>query len=1203
MLFLFFQFFFVQRTSAPLLPSEGELALLENRWSEAEQACQKTGTTWDEGRQLAWFLARHAQGDVESTIEAGLAVLSQDANSQAAEFVLAYLGENQEHFPGWIDRSGSLLLAQKPGAPGPKALATQTLRLLAAFRDDAELLEQAMADSGFLRSWRFSPRYGQYPTADFARNWPADKPQAWELDWPVRDSQSGMVSPPAASSGPGVLYAYALFRVEEQAEFILRFQTLQNAELFLDGKLLLQRLNLQERLPSISYLGINLSRGEHEFLVRITQGHRDEAQFSLQLSGGAATSLAPTLPRYARGKQRYPSTPFTSASTVDADAPLSRLAESLLAQERGEVEHALTLLEGLQERFPASQWVGLFLARLLLEQSDFLPDDQRLAKALAILKSLSQAEEALPDVLALLGDLLQGANQHQEAQNLYRRALENQPRHGGALAGLIRLATGQQWIDLREEVRGRLESFGAQDGWAQKQLLELAQSEGDAKTTLALLENLGRLYPWESFTADWQELNRNLPAAIAFLEARQAFMPDSPAIPYSIAMVYARLGEQGKMRSWLERTAELDPQRTQATLDLLDLDCLEGKLDSARNRLMTALERDPGNAHLRQLLAHFEGRTAFESYRVDSLEVVRSALQRPTPRDADTELVLDQLMVRLFADGSQMRYTHLLRRVLSKAGVDEESEISLPEDVEVLQLRTIKPDGTILYPADIEHKNSISLSGVSIGDFIDEEHIQYLSPAYYDQDGADASMSFIFQGIDRIYHHSELVLIYPVGLKPEPAIVSRNFPFPLHREEQNGLVYLRWLAREMPAIAAEPGMPQPSYFLPTASFSFNTSHREIADFFHHAITPRLRATGALSEEIRQWFPEETDARTRARKIYEFVVESIESENEFYRDINHVWAARSGNATLLLLRAFREIGLSANLVLTRPREMELVTSPQPMPEHFSYGLLRLKLAEETIYVDANHKNLEFGYFPQEYRGARALIIGEESAGELFTLPRECPGDDSIAFDYTLRVDGQGAMSGEGTETFHGLFAATLRERYAQLNEPEIRQRVESGINANYPGARVLRAQLLTNLPRGSFAIGHEFVSEGFAESTAEGLALPRLLPESILMANFGKLPSRKLPLQLRRPLINRGNLKLEFPGGLQPIFKPINMQLNSEFGRYQLTLARETPSTLRVTRTYEIPEQIIPPEKYPEFLAFLGKIEEKELQVRIQARKN
>jgi tetratricopeptide (TPR) repeat protein len=1202
--YLFFHFLFVQGTGALGLPSEGELALLENRWSSAELLCEKGRETWDEGHQLAWFLARYAQGDVESTIEAGLAVLAQDPNSQAAEFVLAYLGELQEHFPGWIDRSGSALLLQPPSAPGPKVLASQTLRLLAAFRDDAELLEKVMAESGFLRSWRFSPRFGQYPIPDFAREWSADKAQAWDLNWPVTQSQSGLVTPPADSNGPGVLMAYSLFKVEEQADFILRFHTLQNASLYLDGKLLLQRLNLQERLPSISYLRINLSRGEHEFMLRITQGHRDKAQFALQLSGGTAINLAPTLPRFPAGKQKYPSSPFTPAPTEAANRPLAQLAGSFLAKEMGDDERALSTLESLQERYPASQWVGLFLVRFLLEQGDFLPDDQRLAKALTILKSLSQAAEATPDVLALLGDLLQGANQPQEAQPLYRRALEIQPRHGGALAGLIQLASEQQWIDLLEEVRGRLESFGPQDGWAQMQLLELARSEGDSKTTLTLLENLGRLYPWESYTADWHELNRNLPAAISFLEARHADIPESPAIPYSIAMYYARMGEQEKMRSWLERTTKLDPQGTEAKLDLVHLDCLEGKLDSAHTRLKEALDRDPGNAHLRQLLAHFEGRTAFESYRVDSMEVVQSALARPTPNDADTELVLDQLMVRLFADGSQMRYTHLLRRVLSKAGVDEESEIALPEDSEVLQLRTIKPDGTILYPADIEHKNSISLSGVSIGDFIDEEHIQYLSPAYYDQDGADASMSFIFQGIDRIYHHSELVLIYPVDLKPEPTILSRNFPFPLQREERNGLVYLRWLAKEMPAIAAEPGMPQPSYFLPTASFSFNTSYREIADFFHHAIAPRLRATEALREEMGQWFPQEMDQASRARKIYEFVVENIEGENEFYRDINHVWAGRSGNATLLLLCAFRQIGLPTDLVLTRPKEVEIVAKPLPMPEYFSYGLLRIRLPGGTnIYVDANHKNLEFGYFPQEYRGAQALIIGEAGDGELFTLPRECPGDDAIAFAYTLLLDEQGAMSGEGTETFHGLFATTLQQRYAQLNEPEIRQRVESGINANYPGARVQSAHLLANQLRGSFAIGHEFVSDSFAEKSDQGLILPRLLPESILMANFGKLPSRKLPLQLRRPLINRGSLKLEFPSGLKPVFKPIDLHLKSAFGSYELTLTKETPNTLRITRAYDIPDQIIPPEKYPEFLAFLRTIEEKEIQVRIQARKN
>ena len=58
-------------------------------------------------------------------------------------------------------------------------------------------------------------------------------------------------------------------------------------------------------------------------------------------------------------------------------------------------------------------------------------------------------------------------------------------------------------------------------------------------------------------------------------------------------------------------------------------------------------------------------------------------------------------------------------------------------------------------------------------------------------------------------------------------------------------------------------------------------------------------------------------------------------------------------------------------------------------------------------------------------------------------------------------------------------------------------------------------------------------------------------------------------------------------------EPKNVDLHSAFGNYRLTVKRESEQVLLIQRTYEVPDQLVTPEKYPEFLEFLNTINENE----------
>ena len=530
-----------------------------------------------------------------------------------------------------------------------------------------------------------------------------------------------------------------------------------------------------------------------------------------------------------------------------------------------------------------------------------------------------------------------------------------------------------------------------------------------------------------------------------------------------------------------------------------------------------------------------------------------------------------------------MRYTHLVTRVLTKDGVDRESELRLPEGLEILELRTIKADGSVFYPANIDHKSSISLSGIGVGDFIDEEHIEYLPPSSYDRDGFDASMTFVFQGVDRIYHHSELVLIYPEGLEPEPVLLSRNMPVEPQIETRNGLKTVRWLTQNMPPFHQEADMPPFSYLQPAATFYYNTTWEEIRDFYYNAMRTRMGLAAPLKQKIAEWRATDLDRRALAEAVYTEVVDYIEPESSFYTNVNLVWENRSGNATLLLTALLQALEYECDIVFVHPEQMRHYIFDTPMPS-FSYALLRLKIGDETVWLDPNNKGVPFGYIPFSYRGSVGMVLNPDQPLH-DTVPRFTDESERIETAYQMYFRENGSVTGKGSEKFFGVFAARLKERYARLNRPEIKQRIEAGINQTFPGAVVSDVAIPEDQPRGEFEMTNEFRHDSLADADENTLAINYPLPRNPFLEEYGSLAERTTPLLISEPHYNRATVEMQLPEQYAWQSKEVVHRYDSKFGTYELAVEIDEKQKLTLKRTYHIYSQFVSPEDYKAFQAF------------------
>lgn len=1167
---------------------EGWRQLADNNFEAARQAFETAQVDEDPLADIGWFLTHLQDGPTEALQDAALKVISRNPNSPASEFVMKWMYEKRQCMGGWVENVTRIIGDTQPQNPELKILYANTRRARARQREAVPEQESMSQGAGFATAWRISESFGAYAIPAFDDAWPPEKPDYWKDQAVTFNTPTGVVVPPTHAHGAGVFYAATSFENPVAQTVLFRLFSYHNLNLWVDGKHVFTAPALESDGPRVQFVAVNLGKGQHEVVLKTTQTRQANGQFSLQLTA----AQPPVLPmesaipskELAKGKTAKQVRVGLLAALDGRTEPLADYVRSFLAQYDKDKETQQRLLEKLVEANPKSQIIGGSLSRLYLTMVDFLPQEEQLSRAFQILSELNQAPPVLLENRLSLGLLLIRARQTKVALELLKDVAARNPAYCEALEALMLVAKNENLPDVRQQVIKYLEDMGLSHRWAQQKLLNEAEDDADLERTRELLENLDELLPWEGYAADLREMDEDYLGAIEDMKKRAAIFPEQVYYPYAIAKLYAQLGDTEAQRHWYTKTREIHPTNRQALLGLVNLDCFEGKLEDAKQRLRDHLQMDPADAEFRQRLSHLEGRTAFEDFRVDTREVIRDAANKPPATDADSELLLDQLMVRLFPDGSQMRYTHLVTRVLTKDGVDSESELQLPEDLEILELRTIKADGQVLYPADIKEKASISLTGVSVGDFIDEEHIEYMAPAYYDPDGLDGSMSFIFQNVDRIYHHSELVLIYPEGLDPEPVLLSKNMPIEPEITTKDGLRIVRWLTKNLPPIRTEPAMPPQSYLHASATFYYNTTWEEIRDYYRNALRQRLDLSYRMEAKVAEWVASEPNQRKLAEKIYREITDKTEPGPSFYEDINRVWETGKGNPTLLLAAIYKSLGMDCEVVMARPEQLRHFVYDTPMPE-FSYALLRLNLKGETIWLDGSRQSLPFGYVPFEYRGSRGLVIGD--VFPIFeTVPQADAANERIETSYTFEFDADGKMVGKGSESFFGSFAPQLAKKYESMNRPEKRQLVEAGMNETYPGAVVTKVAIPEDLPLATFEVVTDFTHDKmgtFEKGNKLELAFP--MPRTPLLERYGTLPNRRTPVYIGSPTYNVAKIVLKLPEDYAWQTPTQTFEESTRFGDYSLKFTRKNAQTLILERTYIVPSQFVEPADYDEFLEF------------------
>ncbi|NGZ96167.1 MAG: hypothetical protein CV089_08580 [Nitrospira sp. WS110] len=267
-------------------------------------------------------------------------------------------------------------------------------------------------------------------------------------------------------------------------------------------------------------------------------------------------------------------------------------------------------------------------------------DPQAQALQIAVLAQQDKIDQALgqaerlyrlhpdePDVVILLATLYRQQQRLQEAKTLLRRAVQAHPHHLDLLTNLKTVlaesqdAQGTEQV-LHQMIREEPTIFDHRLALARFYDQRKAVDQAEAVLREATTHFAESEQPWLAL-ADFLDMRKGQEAAETALRSASDRLPYSTRIPFSLASLYERHGEEAKARSVYESLVKeygKKPAGLDAQVRIAQLDFAAGRQPDAERRLAEVLKENPRSAEGLILqgkiaLARRNGRDAVQAFR------------------------------------------------------------------------------------------------------------------------------------------------------------------------------------------------------------------------------------------------------------------------------------------------------------------------------------------------------------------------------------------------------------------------------------------------------------------------------------------------------------------------------------------------------------------------------------------------------------
>ena len=714
--------------------------------------------------------------------------------------------------------------------------------------------------------------------------------------------------------------------------------------------------------------------------------------------------------------------------------------------------------------------------------------------------------------------------------------------------------------------------------------------------------------------------------AVTHLEALQKRSERRPDDAFQLATVYATRGRTNRALALLDGVYAARPDLTSYAIEAAEIALADGRTEDALARFETLARAVQGDATVARRLASLYMTAGDRARAIEALRGadandpdVQAMLARLTQSETAVDLgpTLDELRktplvagvpahvlyhhARTVVDARGLAVRHVRRvvRVQSEEGGRRFAQWQLPyvpstQRLELLAARLYRAGAPPASPS----RSDRDLSEPEYRLYYDLRAEVLDFPPPRDGDLIEVVWRLTDTDPDPAFpdYYGELAYLQEVAPRAW-SVVEIEGPKALRIEVVPRGVSVRRkgsriVARNVPGLPLETGMPGPSSMRAYVHVSTAQSWTEINDSYRRLLGDRDAPTSAMKALAMRWGGAGDDravmgrlyAAVAARTRYvglEFGVRSFLPAQPAVT-LARGYGDCKDKATLLIALA-RSRGIDAHLVLVRTRPSGAIASQPASFAVFDHAIVYLPGLDR--FMDPTVDRNDPWTLPPNDQGAKAFVIDIDK--DLREIPMDPAEANQSEWGMTARVRPDGSATGRVTWTTRGQ-PASLARRTLEA-EGARAEYVEQLLTRRFPGAAVTPERYAGLEPAFDPVIVSGAVELPAFRKTEAGFDVPMGGAAWGLVARFAQAASRKSPLSLNYHRRESMRLQLELPAGFTAQVPP-PVSLRSPFGVLRAE-ARATGQRLSLNVTFDLTARRVDPSDYRAFRAWLSQVDQ------------
>jgi hypothetical protein len=418
-----------------------------------------------------------------------------------------------------------------------------------------------------------------------------------------------------------------------------------------------------------------------------------------------------------------------------------------------------------------------------------------------------------------------------------------------------------------------------------------------------------------------------------------------------------------------------------------------------------------------------------------------------------------------------------------------------------------------------------------------------------------------------------------------------------------------WIMKDVPAFESEPFMEHPYLYRDMVEFQllqvynrsaaygnieWSTATRDLlgSQEFGAVLTPD--ASSALNNIVDKIAGADVDYMVAAKHIYAYIRNNFTCvpDNDIYLGdnlyaINKKKRGAVEDLNLLLVAMLRQKRINASPVILSTSDFGVNVSTYPVLEKMNYVICMIKMATDTIFLDASQPLLGFGQLPLDCYNGHARIISDHDSGSVFFNRDDIKEQKSTTVFIINDEKGDGQLTGS-VETTPGSFESfDLRKEIRHGGESDFFKKIRLSYS---PDFKIDNTSIdsLKDL-EDPVKIHYDF------NLTPEGKP-DMIYFNPILQSSYAENPlkaeTRKFPIEMSYPIDELYVLNMEIPKGyaVDEIPKSAKVAYNGTDGLFEY-LIQKTESNVQLRVHLKLNKATFVAEDYNvlrDFFAYVAK---------------